>query len=54
MRDFSERADSYEATLFRETVARADPEVDELAIILEKARRRIYWRVEKKEKWPIS
>lgn len=49
LRDFSERAESYEAEVFRKAVGSADPEVDELAIILEEARRRIYWRVEERE-----
>lgn len=49
LRGFSEKADSYEAAVFRKAVGSADPEVDELAIILEEARRRIYWDVVERE-----
>lgn len=49
LKNFSERADRYEATMFRKAVGSADLEVDELAIILEEARRKIYWRVEERQ-----
>jgi hypothetical protein len=49
LRNFSEKASTYEAKLYRKAVESSEPEVDELAIILEEARRKIYftiiWRV---------
>lgn len=54
LRSFSEKADSYEAAVFRKAIGSADPEVNELAIILEEARRRIYWRVEERQNWSVS
>lgn len=51
IKDFSERTDSYESAIFRKAVGSADVEVDELALILEEARSKIYWRVERRQKW---
>jgi len=45
LHNFSERIQDREAVLFRHVVPSADPEVDELAILLEEARRRIYYDV---------
>jgi len=47
---FSEKIEDYEASMWRRVVESADEEVEELAIILEKARRKVYWRV-KEEHW---
>jgi len=49
IREFSEQIRSYEYRLFRKVVGSAEPEVDELALLLEEARNRIYWQVETAE-----
>ena len=45
LRNFSSKVSTYEARLYQKVVQSSEQEVDELAIILEEARRKIYYRV---------